>query len=82
MTCTIKFIIYAEESTYAHRSLVSFDGKYLAHVQSFVIPHCQKEGDTKQSNHQVFKICIPHTEHDLFGPAFVEVCLCFPSHVL
>ncbi|XP_022953236.1 squamosa promoter-binding-like protein 7 [Cucurbita moschata] len=55
------------------RSLVSFDGKYLAHVQSFVIPHCQKEGDTKQSNHQVFKICIPHTEDDLFGPAFVEV---------
>ncbi|CAK9318570.1 unnamed protein product [Citrullus colocynthis] len=55
------------------RSLVSFAGKYLAHDHSFVLPHCQKEGDAKWSDHQLFKICIPHTEYDLFGPAFVEV---------
>lgn len=68
--------------TYAHRPLVSFAGKYLAHDHSFVLPHCQKEGDTTCSDHQLFKIYIPHTEYDLFGPAFVEVCICFSSHIL
>lgn len=70
-----------KKATYAHRSLVSFAGKYLAHDHSFVLPHCQKEGDTKCNDHQLLKIYIPHTEHDLFGPAFVEVCTCFPSHI-
>ncbi|XP_022955823.1 squamosa promoter-binding-like protein 7 [Cucurbita moschata] len=56
------------------RSLVSFAGKYLSHDHSFVLSHCQKEGDdAKWSDHQLFKIYIPHTDHDLFGPAFVEV---------
>lgn len=80
MPITINFIIYAEKVTYAHRSLVSFSGKYLAHDHSFVSPHCHNEGDAKCSDHQLFKIYIPHTECNLFGPAFVEVY--FPSHVL
>ncbi|XP_041000956.1 squamosa promoter-binding-like protein 7 [Juglans microcarpa x Juglans regia] len=56
------------------RFLVSFAGKYLALDYCVSSLHGQTEGDTASScNHQLFKIFIPWTEKDLFGPAFVEV---------
>ncbi|KAM4126689.1 hypothetical protein ACJW30_02G033600 [Castanea mollissima] len=56
------------------RFLVSFAGKYLAHDYCVASKHGQTEGDTASSfNHQLYKICIPQTEPDLCGPAFVEV---------
>ncbi|KAL3505806.1 hypothetical protein ACH5RR_031188 [Cinchona calisaya] len=55
------------------RFLVSFLGKYLAH-DFYVSSSCGKtEGDAGSLNHQLLKISVPHTEPDLFGPAFVEV---------
>ncbi|PSS33929.1 Squamosa promoter-binding-like protein [Actinidia chinensis var. chinensis] len=55
------------------RFLISFAGKYLA------CDHCvpslsgDAEGVTTSFDHQLLKIDIPHTEPDLFGPAFIEV---------
>uniref|UniRef100_A0AB39A6L8 Squamosa promoter-binding protein n=1 Tax=Actinidia deliciosa TaxID=3627 RepID=A0AB39A6L8_ACTDE len=55
------------------RFLISFAGKYLA------CDHCvpslsgDTEGVTASFDHQLLKIHIPHTEPDLFGPAFIEV---------
>ncbi|THG02978.1 hypothetical protein TEA_011470 [Camellia sinensis var. sinensis] len=55
------------------RFLVSFAGKYLAYDYC-VPPLCgDTEGVTASFNHQLLKIYIPHTEPDLFGPAFIEV---------
>ncbi|KAL7178044.1 hypothetical protein ACSBR2_031244 [Camellia fascicularis] len=55
------------------RFLVSFAGKYLAY-DCCVPPLCgDTEGVTASFNHQLLKIYIPHTEPDLFGPAFIEV---------
>ncbi|GMP76814.1 hypothetical protein CsSME_00033330 [Camellia sinensis var. sinensis] len=55
------------------RFLVSFAGKYLAYDYC-VPPLCgDTEGVTATFNHQLLKIYIPHTEPDLFGPAFIEV---------
>ncbi|KAF5941694.1 hypothetical protein HYC85_019336 [Camellia sinensis] len=55
------------------RFLVSFAGKYLAYDYC-VPPLCgDTEGVTANFNHQLLKIYIPHTEPDLFGPAFIEV---------
>ncbi|CAL5415847.1 unnamed protein product [Camellia sinensis] len=54
------------------RFLVSFAGKYLAYDYC-VPPLCgDTEGVTASFNHQLLKIYIPHTEPDLFGPAFIE----------
>ena len=59
---------------FCSRFLVSFAGKYLAHDYCVASKHGQTEGDTASSfNHQLYKICIPRTEPDLCGPAFVEV---------
>ncbi|CAI9118680.1 OLC1v1020278C1 [Oldenlandia corymbosa var. corymbosa] len=55
------------------RFLVSFGGKYLSHDVYVLPPQGKSEGDSDKSNHQWLKICVPKTEADLFGPAFVEV---------
>ncbi|XP_068659639.1 squamosa promoter-binding-like protein 7 [Aristolochia californica] len=62
------------------RFLVSFAGKYLVHDSCITIH--QREiscsdvnvGESSDgSDHEIFRICIPQTEPDLFGPAFIEV---------
>ncbi|KAL7251967.1 hypothetical protein ACSBR1_013761 [Camellia fascicularis] len=55
------------------RFLVSFAGKYLAYDYSVPPPYDDIEGVTANFNHQLLKICIRHTEPDVFGPAFIEV---------
>ncbi|XP_052208013.1 squamosa promoter-binding-like protein 7 isoform X1 [Diospyros lotus] len=55
------------------RFLVSFAGKYLEYDYSVLPLYGEMEGVTASLNHQLLKICIPHTETNLFGPAFVEV---------
>lgn len=56
--------------------LISFAGKYLAYDYCFP-SLCGESGDTEgvpaSFDHQLLKICVPHTEPDLFGPAFIEV---------
>lgn len=58
------------------RFLISFAGKYLAYDYCFP-SLCGESGDTEgvpaSFDHQLLKICVPHTEPDLFGPAFIEV---------
>ncbi|KAL3508022.1 hypothetical protein ACH5RR_033404 [Cinchona calisaya] len=55
------------------RFLISFTGKYLDH-DFYVSSSCGKtEGDAGSLNHQLFKISVPQTEAENFGPAFVEV---------
>ncbi|KAA8527510.1 hypothetical protein F0562_034775 [Nyssa sinensis] len=56
------------------RFLISFSGKYLAYDYCVPLPYGKTRGDsTCGFDHQLYKIYIPHTEPDLFGPAFIEV---------
>ncbi|KAM7488236.1 hypothetical protein LguiB_025720 [Lonicera macranthoides] len=56
------------------RFLVSFAGKYLRYVVCVPSPCSKTEKDAASSfNHQLVKIYVPHTEPDVFGPAFIEV---------
>ncbi|XP_077219265.1 squamosa promoter binding protein-like 7 [Tasmannia lanceolata] len=62
------------------RFLVSFAGKYLVYESCLSIHHGKSrscDGITRESvhssEHEIFKIFIPHTESKLFGPAFIEV---------
>ncbi|KAG2727300.1 hypothetical protein I3760_01G151200 [Carya illinoinensis] len=56
------------------RFLVSFAGKYLTDDYCVAPLHGQTQGDSASScNHQLYKIHVPQTEPDFFGPAFVEV---------
>lgn len=56
------------------RFLVSFAGKYLANKYYVSFPEYKTEGDPACSfEHQLYNIYVPHTEPDLFGPAFVEI---------
>ncbi|KAL6971378.1 Squamosa promoter-binding-like protein [Sarracenia purpurea var. burkii] len=55
------------------RFLVSFGGKYLPYDYSVAPPCGDTEGVTASFDHQLLKIYIPHTEPNLFGPAFIEV---------
>lgn len=60
---------------YGVRFLVSFSGKYLAYNYNPESSHSQIEGDSTAGNldHQLYKIHVPHTEANSFGPAFIEV---------
>ncbi|KAI8561527.1 hypothetical protein RHMOL_Rhmol04G0347100 [Rhododendron molle] len=55
------------------RFLVSFAGKYLR--CDYCVPSMcgDSEGVTASSDHQLLKIYVPHSEPDLYGPAFIEV---------
>ncbi|GAV63375.1 SBP domain-containing protein [Cephalotus follicularis] len=55
------------------RFLVSFAGKYLASDYRVTAPHGRSYGDSSSFDHQSYKIYIPQTEPNFFGPAFVEV---------
>ncbi|XP_052190238.1 squamosa promoter-binding-like protein 7 isoform X2 [Diospyros lotus] len=55
------------------RFLVSFAGKYMAYDYCVPTLSGDTERVTANFNHQLLKIHIPHTEPDLFGPAFIEV---------
>lgn len=54
------------------RFLVSFAGKYLAYDYS-VAPQHNDDEKVNAFDNQLLKINIPHTDPDLFGPAFIEV---------
>ncbi|PKI68821.1 hypothetical protein CRG98_010878 [Punica granatum] len=56
------------------RFLISFSGKYLACESSLVSPNYGSgEGNDCKHDRQFYNIHIPHTQPNLFGPAFVEV---------
>ncbi|KAJ0092186.1 hypothetical protein Patl1_25532 [Pistacia atlantica] len=55
------------------RFLISFAGKYLPYDCCVASSHGQSEGDPLAFDHQLYKIYVPHTEPDHFGPAFIEV---------
>lgn len=56
------------------RFLLSFSGKYLAYDYSPASSRVQTEGITASNlDHQLYKIQVPHTEADCFGPLFIEV---------
>lgn len=70
----VKFnALYISYSTV--RFLVSFSGNYLSCDDvSFSTLNDVKDEDTSSSlDHQLLKICVPHTESNVFGPAFIEV---------
>ncbi|KAK7412609.1 hypothetical protein VNO78_04104 [Psophocarpus tetragonolobus] len=56
------------------RLLVSFSGKYLKCEYCVPSPHNWTEDNISCAfNNQLYKVYIPHTEENLFGPAFIEV---------
>ncbi|KAJ1428826.1 SBP domain [Sesbania bispinosa] len=56
------------------RLLVSFSGKYLKYEYCVPSPHNRTEDNIYCSfDNQLYKICVPHTEENFFGPAFIEV---------
>lgn len=56
------------------RFLVSFSGKYLAYNYYPESSPSQIEGDTATNlDHQLYKIRVPQTEANRFGPAFIEI---------
>lgn len=57
------------------RFLISFAGKYLPYDCCVASSHGQSEGNPLAFDHQLYKICVPNTEPDHFGPAFIEVCI-------
>lgn len=57
------------------RFLISFAGKYLPYYCCVASSHGQSEGNPLAFDHQLYKIYVPHTEPDCFGPAFIEVCI-------
>ncbi|XP_028759863.1 squamosa promoter-binding-like protein 7 isoform X2 [Neltuma alba] len=56
------------------RLLVSFSGKYLKYEYCVASPHnWAGDGISCAFDNQLYKICVPHTEPNIFGPAFIEV---------
>ncbi|TYJ14405.1 hypothetical protein E1A91_A10G116400v1 [Gossypium mustelinum] len=55
------------------RFLVSFAGRYLPCYYRVASSLVQSKDDSPSCDHQLYKIYIPQTEPDLFGPAFIEV---------
>ncbi|XVF38595.1 hypothetical protein REPUB_Repub20aG0115800 [Reevesia pubescens] len=55
------------------RFLVSFAGRYLPYDYCVASSHVQSKEDSPSCDHQLYKIYVPQTEPDLFGPAFIEV---------
>ncbi|XWS53700.1 hypothetical protein CRYUN_Cryun10bG0022800 [Craigia yunnanensis] len=55
------------------RFLVSFAGKYLQYDNCVASTHVQSEEDSPSCDHRLYKIYVPQTEPDLFGPVFIEV---------
>ncbi|KAE8723385.1 sugar transporter ERD6-like 16-like [Hibiscus syriacus] len=55
------------------RFLVSFAGRYLLDDYCVASTHVHGKEDSLSCDHQLFKIYVPQTEPDLFGPVFIEV---------
>ena len=55
------------------RFLVSFAGRYLPYDYCVASTHVQSKEDSLSCDHQLYKIYVPQTEPDLFGPVFIEV---------
>ncbi|XP_030507139.2 squamosa promoter-binding-like protein 7 [Cannabis sativa] len=56
------------------RFLLSFSGKYLACAYSPASSHSVTDGNTTSSfDHQLYRIQVPRTEANCFGPVFIEV---------
>ncbi|KAE8677627.1 SC35-like splicing factor 28 isoform 1 [Hibiscus syriacus] len=55
------------------RFLVSFAGRYLLDDYCVASTHVHGKEDSPSCDHQLFKIYVPKTEPDLFGPVFIEV---------
>lgn len=56
------------------RLLVSFYGKYLKCEYCAPSPHNSAEDNISCAfDNQLYKICVPHIEENLLGPAFIEV---------
>ncbi|XP_015888326.2 squamosa promoter-binding-like protein 7 isoform X1 [Ziziphus jujuba] len=56
------------------RFLISFSGKYLAYDYYHESSHFQSgEGTECSFDHQLYRIHVPHTEANNFGPVFIEV---------
>ncbi|OMO53755.1 Transcription factor, SBP-box [Corchorus capsularis] len=55
------------------RFLVSFAGRYLSYDYFVASSNVQHEEDSPGCDHRLFKIRVPQTEPDIFGPAFIEV---------
>ncbi|XWS13986.1 hypothetical protein CRYUN_Cryun36dG0085300 [Craigia yunnanensis] len=54
------------------RFLVSFAGRYLPYDYCVASTHVQSKEDSPSCGHRLYKIFVPQTEPDLFGPAFIE----------
>ena len=62
------------------RLLVSFSGKYLKYKYCVASPHnWAGDGISCAFDSQLYKICVPLTESNIFGPAFIEVDIDFFS---
>lgn len=65
---------------------MSCNGKYLAYESCLAIPQKNRSTDaiesesTISSDHEKFKIYIPGTDLNLFGPVFIEVSI-FGMHM-
>ncbi|GMI69828.1 SQUAMOSA PROMOTER BINDING PROTEIN-LIKE 7, squamosa promoter binding protein-like 7 [Hibiscus trionum] len=55
------------------RFLVSFSGRYLPYDYRVASSHVHRKEDSPSCDHRLYKICVPQTEPDLHGPAFIEV---------
>ncbi|XP_022721858.1 squamosa promoter-binding-like protein 7 [Durio zibethinus] len=55
------------------RFLVSFAGKYLPYDYCVATTHVQSKEDSPSCGHRLYKIYVPQTDPNLFGPAFIEV---------
>lgn len=72
----------SKQDWYLCRFLVSFAGKYLELSSCLAISHRVTKpcniNDTDHicdDEHEMFQINIPQTDSDVFGPAFLEVCV-------
>ncbi|MBA0710605.1 hypothetical protein Golax_009882 [Gossypium laxum] len=53
--------------------LVSFAGRYLPYDYCLASAHVNATEGSSSCDHQLYKIYVPQTESDLFGPVFIEV---------
>lgn len=67
-------IVLLNNNHHADRFLISFSGKYLAYDYCHESAHVQSKGGTECNfDHQLYRIHVPHTEANDFGPVFIEV---------
>ncbi|MBA0555589.1 hypothetical protein Golob_025760 [Gossypium lobatum] len=65
-------IMLKKDDNYS-RFLVSFAGRYLPYDYCLASAHVNATEGSSSCDHQLYKIYVPQTESDLFGPVFIEV---------